>query len=48
MHITEGAYQGGKITAGRTIWANGDHYIGEFKNQQKNGRGRLTKANGDI
>jgi hypothetical protein len=31
-----------------TLTLNGEVYVGEFKNNMKNGRGKLTKTNGEV
>jgi len=43
----DGAFDGKLNEQGTRTYANGDKYVGEFKNSKKSGRGTYTSANGD-
>jgi len=42
----DGAFDGKLNEQGTRTYANGDKYVGEFKNSKKSGRGTYTSANG--
>jgi len=45
----EGNWKNGKMNGvGEYTWPNGDHYIGEYLNDLKHGKGVLKKVNGEV